>query len=146
MQTPCVFCNIISGKIPSAKVYEDEKVLAFLDIKPVNYGHTLIIPKEHYTNMLEAPDEMISYIFQKSKELMRGMKIAVKADFVVLSIVGVDVPHFHIHLVPRYMSDGLANFWPTKEYGEGEMGEVANKIKYQISKIRKLVEIKKLGN
>jgi|SRR3989344_4393096 len=133
---PCVFCKIVSGEIPSAKVYEDDKILAFLDIRPVSIGHTLVIPKEHCVNILETPDEMVAYIFKKSKELMKYIKTAMRADFVVVSVVGVDVPHFHIHLLPRYHNDGLANFWPTKEYREGEMDEVANKIKNQISNIK----------
>ncbi|KKQ57538.1 MAG: Histidine triad (HIT) protein [Parcubacteria group bacterium GW2011_GWA2_38_13] len=110
----CIFCKIVSGEIPCAKVYEDEKILAFLDIKPVNLGHVLVIPKEHYANMLETPHDIIAGIFQKSKELMISIKTAMSADFVVLSVVGIDVPHFHIHLLPRYSSDGLHNFWPTK--------------------------------
>jgi len=129
----CIFCKIVSGEIPCAKVYEDEKILAFLDIKPVNLGHVLVIPKEHYANMLETPHDIIAGIFQKSKELMISIKTAMSADFVVLSVVGIDVPHFHIHLLPRYSSDGLHNFWPTKEYKEGEMNDVAEKIRKVIS-------------
>ena len=128
----CIFCKIVSGEIPCAKVYEDEKILAFLDIKPVNLGHVLVIPKEHYANMLETPHDLIAGIFQKSKELMISIKTAMSADFVVLSVVGIDVPHFHIHLLPRYSSDGLHNFWPTKEYGEGEMDNVAEKIRKEV--------------
>lgn len=129
---PCIFCKIVSGEIPSAKVYEDAVVLAFLDIKPVNPGHVLVIPKAHYANILETPDEMVAYIFQKSKALMKSIKAAMEADFVVLSIVGMDVPHFHIHLLPRYHSDGLAGWWPTKEYGDGEMNGVVEKIRKEL--------------
>lgn len=125
----CIFCKIINGEIPAAKVYEDEKILAFLDINPVSNGHILLIPKEHYQMISDLPDELLSYLFVKAKELMRKLKKAMKADFVVLSVVGIDVPHFHIHLLPRYKNDGLADFWPTKKYQDGEMEAVAEKIR-----------------
>lgn len=129
----CVFCKIVKKKIPAEVVFEDEKVMAFLDINPVNSGHTLVIPKGHYVNMLETPDGIISSIFQKSKILMQSIQKAMNADFVVVSVVGVDVPHFHIHLLPRYRSDGLANFWPTKIYKEGEMKMAGEKIRKEVT-------------
>lgn len=128
----CVFCKIIAGEIPSEKIYGDDKVLAFLDINPVNHGHVLVIPKTHYPLMTDTPDEVVAEMFVKSKQLMLAVKKATKADYVVVSVVGVDVPHFHIHLVPRYHDDGLAGFWPTKKYNEKEMGAVAKKIKFAL--------------
>ena len=132
MNNSCIFCKIITGQIPAAKVYEDDKVLAFLDINPVNYGHTLVIPKEHYSGFVDLPDELIGEIFSRAKKLIPAIKQAMKADFVVLSVVGIDVLHFHLHLLPRYFNDGLANFWPTKKYQAGEMEKVAEKIKNKI--------------
>jgi len=129
----CIFCKIIKGEIPADKVYEDENILAFLDANPVNPGHTLVIPKKHFAKIEETPDEIISKIFIKSKELMKKIKIATDADFVVLSIVGLDVPHFHIHLVPRYHNDGMAYFWPGKEFNEKKSDEIIDKIKKQSS-------------
>jgi len=125
----CIFCKIIAGEIPCAKVYEDEKLIAFLDINPVNKGHVLIIPKEHHQMMVDTSDDLVSYIFVKAKGLMKVIKKAVEADFVIVSVVGIDVPHFHVHLVPRYNDDGLAGWWPTKKYEEGEIEEYAEKIK-----------------
>jgi histidine triad (HIT) family protein len=125
----CIFCKIIAGAIPAEKIYEDTKVFAFLDIRPVNYGHVLVIPKSHHAMMTEVPDELLAYCYIKSKELMIKIKQALKADYISVSVVGLDVPHFHIHLTPRYYSDGLASFWPTKTYPEGEMKKVAEKIK-----------------
>lgn len=125
----CIFCKIVAGQIPAAKIFEDDKVLAFLDINPVNYGHVLIIPKEHHQMMVDTPDELVSYIFVKAKALMKAVKEAMKADYVVVSVVGIDVPHFHIHLIPRYYQDGLHNFWPTKKYNDGDMEKTATEIK-----------------
>jgi histidine triad (HIT) family protein len=124
----CIFCQIIRGSIPCAKVYEDDQVLAFLDINPVVPGHTLLIPKEHYQYMTDVPDELLSIMFNNAKRLMAQIKDSLNADYVVLSVVGLDVQHFHIHLIPRYLDDGLAGFWPTKKYANGEMEEILNKL------------------
>ncbi|MDD4902119.1 MAG: HIT family protein [Patescibacteria group bacterium] len=128
----CIFCKIAAGEIPAAKIYEDEKCLAFLDIKPVNFGHALLIPKEHYQMMPDTPDDLVAYLFVKAKELMPKIKQAMKADFVEICVIGNDVPHFHIHFIPRYFADGLSDAWPTKNYGPGEMLAVAEKIRKEI--------------
>lgn len=125
----CIFCKIIKGTVPAEKIYEDDEVLAFLDIKPVNLGHTLLIPKKHYEKMESAPDDIVSTVFTNAKKLMKAIKKSMSADFVVLSIVGIDVPHFHIHLIPRYFNDKMPVFWPRKEYKDGEKEKIAEKIK-----------------
>ncbi len=127
----CVFCKIIRGEISAEKIHEDDDSLSFLDINPVNEGHVLIIPKDHYDNILETPDNIICSLFQKAKQIMKAVKTATGADFVTLSVVGIDIPHFHIHLVPRFQNDGLKNFWPAKKY------ESVQKIKEVGEKIRK---------
>lgn len=125
----CIFCKIIKGEIPSAQVYEDEKILAFLDINPVNHGHVLVIPKAHHPRMEETPDAVVADIFVQSKRLMPAIKKATNAEHIAVSVVGTEVPHFHIHLIPRRHDDGLAGFWPTKKYGEKEMESAAEKIR-----------------
>lgn len=125
----CLFCKIVAKEIPCEKVWEDEDSLAFLDINPVIEGHVLLIPKEHHKNMEETPDELIEKLFVNAKMLMPKIKEAMDADYVAISVVGIDVPHFHIHLVPRRLDDGLAEFWPTKKYPDGRSIEVGNKIK-----------------
>jgi len=125
----CIFCKIIKGEIPCHKVYEDENCLAFLDINPVSSGHTLLIPKKHHKMLVDTPDELLAVLMIKVKKLMRIIKTAVNCDYVVLSVIGIDVPHFHIHLIPRFYNDGLANFWSTKKYDEGEAEKVTEKIK-----------------
>lgn len=129
----CVFCKIIKGEIPAEKVYEDENFLAFLDIKPVSTGHLLLIPKEHYPTFLEMPEEIIQKIMIRAKHLMEAIKKATVADFVILSVVGIEIPHFHIHLIPRHKNDGLANFWPTKKYSNNEAKIIAEKIKENLN-------------
>lgn len=127
MNNDCIFCKIIKYEIPSTKVYEDDKFLAFMDIQPVSDGHLLIIPKEHIEWMQDVDDETISEIFKLSKKLMISLKKGIECDYVQVSVVGKDVPHFHIHLMPRYLNDGLAGY-QTKTYEDGEMQKIAEKI------------------
>lgn len=125
--TECIFCKIVKGEIPHGKVHESENTIAFLDIEPVSIGHILVIPKEHVVWMQDASDALIEEIFKSSKKLMIAIKKSFNCDYVQLAISGKDVAHFHIHLIPRYLDDGLSN-WPTKRYGAGEMDETAKKI------------------
>ena len=127
----CIFCKIVKKEIPAHMVHEDADFLAFLDIQPHMDGHLLIIPKEHVVWMQDADDETIAGIFKLAKKLMLALKAAFDSDYVQLSVVGKDVPHFHIHLMPRLLNDGFHG-WPTKKYKDREAEEVAKKI---ISKI-----------
>lgn len=113
----CIFCKIIKKEIPADTVYEDEKFLGFMDIQPMALGHMLIIPKEHIVWMQDSSDELIADIFKLTKKLMIAVKKGVGCDYVQVSIVGKDVPHFHIHLIPRYLNDGLAS-WTPRGYDE----------------------------
>lgn len=123
----CIFCKIIKGEIPCNKVYEDKDFLVFLDIKPVSEGHILIIPKTHIVWMQEAKDEIISKIFILTKKMMHALKNGIPCDYVQESVVGNEVPHFHIHLIPRHHGDNFSNF-PTKEYKKGQEKEYVKKI------------------
>ena len=96
----CIFCKIGRGEIPANKIYEDDKAVAFLDIHPKGPGHALVIPKEHYRWFEEMPDELYTHVFKVVKELALKMK-ADGADHVQVGIVGKDVPHVHVHLIPR---------------------------------------------
>jgi len=125
----CTFCKIAKKEIPAEVVYEDDDFVAFLDIKPVSTGHTLLIPKAHYENLVSAPDDLLMKSVVLIKKLMKQIKIAVRADFVVLSVVGVDVPHLHFHLIPRHNDDGLTSFWPEKETSKEELSRTAGQIR-----------------
>lgn len=123
----CIFCKIVKGEIPNTKIYEDGEFLVFLDVHPVSDGHLLIITKKHIVWMQEADDETICEIFKLAKKLMIAIKKGVGCDYVQVSVVGKDVPHFHIHLIPRYLKDSLPMF-PTKTYKDRESAEAAKKI------------------
>lgn len=108
----CIFCKISLGEIPSYKVYEDDFFLAFLDISQATYGHTLIIPKEHYANLLEMPDELLEKLMIVGKKVACAVKSATKCEgFNILNnngeAAGQSVQHFHIHIIPRYPNDSF---------------------------------------
>jgi histidine triad (HIT) family protein len=126
-QKNCIFCKIAKGEIPCDKIFENKSFLVFLDIKPVNHGHLLIIPKKHFVWMQDADDKTISDIFKLTKKMMLALKKALKCDYVQESVVGNEVPHFHIHLIPRYSGDNFKNL-PTKEYKESEADKTKRKI------------------
>lgn len=125
-----VFGKIIQGEIPATKVYEDDTFLAFLDISPVSKGHTLLIPKEHYTWIHEVPDAMIADIFVLAKKILTAQIKGLGCNFVQVGVGGNEVPHFHIHLIPRKenedapLSDKERFSYETSE----EMQEYAQKI------------------
>jgi histidine triad (HIT) family protein len=129
----CVFCKIINNELPAYKVYEDDNVLAFLDIKPVNPGHILVIPKKHYQNLEEITDDdlvAVSIVVKKVGKLLMD-KLEVKGYNVISnndSIAGQIVPHLHFHIIPRISSDGLP-LWPGNSYQDGEAEQILDKLK-----------------
>ncbi len=129
----CIFCNIINGEIPCYKVYEDEKIFAFLDIHPVNEGHTLVIPKKHAVNIYDIEESEIAEMVKIGKKLALKIREATKAEGMNMHMNnekagGQAVFHAHIHLIPRYEGDGLAH-WPSKgSYADGEAEELAKNI------------------
>lgn len=128
----CIFCKIIKGEIPSSKLYENDKVFAFLDIAPVNKGHSLVIPKEHYETLMDIPDELLKEISVVVKKISSAVKKAVNADGISIGqsnykAAGQVVPHLHFHIMPRFENDGF-KFWPQSKYEEGEIESYREKI------------------
>jgi len=97
----CIFCKIASGEIPAEIIAEDDDFIAFLDVKPVAPGHTLLIPKKHYRWFYDIPDDEYTALFLKAKQIIPELKQRYDAEYVKLGAVGTDVPHTHIHLIPR---------------------------------------------
>lgn len=116
----CIFCRIATGEIPCAKIYEDDNVLAFLDLAPVHPGHTLVIPKEHYKNMLEVPAELGTAVFAVLQKVAGAVMKATGAQgFNVMQNNGIaagqTVFHIHWHIIPRFDDDGLG-MWEQGKY------------------------------
>jgi len=108
----CIFCQIVSGKIPSKKVYEDEQCIAILDINPAAKGHILLLPKEHYAIMPQMPDKELSHLYSVAKRLsqalLKGLKVSGTNLFVANGLpAGQRAQHFILHIIPRKEGDGL---------------------------------------
>jgi len=96
----CIFCKIIKGEVPAVKIWEDEKYLVFLDMKPINSGHLLVIPKNHSDYAFDLNDKEYSELMLKSKEIAKKLKDKLKSKRIGMIIEGFGVPHVHVHLVP----------------------------------------------
>lgn len=126
----CLFCKIITGDIPAYKVYEDKDYLGFLDINPLNPGHTLVSPKKHYRWVWDDPN--IGNYMEVCQKIVRAQQKSLNVEQVVSIILGDEVPHAHIWLVPRFENDGHGNaidLYNKKKISEKEMGNIAEKIK-----------------
>jgi histidine triad (HIT) family protein len=129
----CIFCKIVAGQIPSVKIYEDEDVLALLDIGPLSDGHTLVIPKKHYAKIHECPAELLAKIGAVLPKVAGAVFGAMNAEgYNVLCnngrASGQLVEHIHFHIIPRTTGDGVFTQWPAKKYPIGEVEKVAEKI------------------
>ena len=133
----CIFCKIIRGELPSYKVYEDEHTLAFLDIKPVNAGHTLVVPKKHSHNIFDIAPEDWAALTEAARVISIAIEKALGADGVNIAMnnrehAGQVVDHPHLHIIPRFKGDGL-KLMPQRNYSEGEAEPVAEKIRSAVS-------------
>jgi histidine triad (HIT) family protein len=129
----CVFCRIAAGQLPAARVLETPKVLAFLDMAPVNYGHTLVIPKAHYQNFLDLPDDLWTEMGRVSRRVAQALRTVLYAQGFNLGMnnfeaAGQVVFHAHFHLIPRYFSDGL-HLFPQESYRPGDMEKTAAQLR-----------------
>jgi histidine triad (HIT) family protein len=113
-----IFEKIIDREIPADIVYEDDISMAFLDINPVTKGHTLLISKQPYPWMTDVPDQEIAHVFSVAKKIMIIMKNEFRCDFVQVGVVGTDVPHFHIHLIPRSIQEDKSHIPPDMRHHE----------------------------
>ena len=126
-----IFSKIISGEIPSFKIYEDDNFLAFLDINPNALGHTLCIPKKEVDQLFDLDDKNLSELIIFSKKVANAIKKAVVCKRVGMSVIGLEVPHVHVHLVPINNMDDMS--FDTKiNMTESQFNETMNKIKSYI--------------
>ncbi len=131
----CIFCKIAKGEIPSYKVYEDNDFIAFLDITPRNKGHTLLVTKKHFRWVWDVDDKTTEKQGIVLKNIANALKKAFNTDFVVSFVIGEEVPHAHIHLVPRFSDDGhgaLIDLKNIKQISKEEMQSIAEKIRKEL--------------
>ncbi len=133
MNADCLFCKIIRGDLPSYKIYEDEHVLAILDIHPINAGHTLVMPKNHATNIFDIGKADWATVSEAVRFLSIAIEKALQADGVNIAMnnrehAGQVVPHPHVHIIPRFKNDGF-KLMPQRNYKENEADETVKKIR-----------------
>ena len=132
--TDCIFCKIISKKIPSEILYENDKVISVLDINPIHFGHALILPKQHCRDFLDLPDETYHSILQAAKIVTHALVESLKLEGYNLfsnngTIAGQSVFHFHLHVTPRYRDDNIHFILKLKKYPEREIAQYGSMIR-----------------
>lgn len=125
----CIFCKIANGDIPSKILYEDDEFKVILDLGPATKGHALILPKNHYANLYELPDETASKVMILAKKMAINMTEKLKCDGFNLvqnngKAAGQTVFHFHLHLIPRYEDDGQTLGWKPMEPAQEELEDI----------------------
>jgi len=136
----CIFCRIAAGEAPAARVLETPTVLAFLDIAPVHYGHTLVIPKSHYQNLLELPDALWTEMGQVCRRVAQALRATLHAQGFNLGMnnfeaAGQVVFHAHLHVIPRYHTDGLKLF-PQESYRPGDLEKTGAQLRRFLEKMK----------
>ncbi|MCL5281409.1 MAG: HIT family protein [Planctomycetes bacterium] len=131
----CVFCKMVDGEIPVTKLYEDDAVLAFLDIGPISDGHTLVIPKQHCTMVHTCDPEVLAEVSARLGRIAEAVMVAMDADgYNVLSnngttAAGQVVEHLHFHVIPRKVGDRVFTQWPAYQYRKGQAEDIAERIR-----------------
>jgi len=131
----CIFCKIAAKEIPATVIYEDNDVLAFMDIGPIIKGHALVISKKHYDPVGETPDEILTKLHLVAKQMAQAQMNGLGADGVNImqnngTAAGQEVPHIHVHVIPRFKDDGHHWNWNAKKYDNfDEMAELADKLR-----------------
>lgn len=130
----CIFCKIAAGEIPSRKIYEDKDLIAIMDLSPTSKGHSLIIPKEHYTNIYDIDEEIAGKVMKTAKKLATKMTVALNCDgFNLLQnngeTAGQTMFHFHMHLIPRYKdADNNKLKFTSVSFSDEEMDAIRDQI------------------
>ena len=130
----CIFCKIAAGEIPSRKIYEDKDLIAIMDLNPTSKGHSLIIPKEHCTNIYDIDEDIAAKVMKTAKKLATKMTVALNCDgFNLLQnngeTAGQTMFHFHMHLIPRKAGDQAVPEWEHLSLSDDEMKEICDKMK-----------------
>ena len=134
----CIFCKIIDKSIPNAIVYEDDKFLVFLDEYPINYGHTLVIPKDHFNNILEMPISFVGELYSLVPQIARAVITTIEGNGFNISqnngkSANQIIPHVHVHIVPRFSFEKIKGQWPMRKIANmDELKVLAEKIKSNI--------------
>ncbi len=127
---PTIFTKIINGDIPAYKIYEDDKTIAFLDINPVRYGHTLVVPKVQVDQYIDLADDDYQALWQSVKKVAKHLRDVLQTERVGVAIKGTDVPHVHVHLMPFNEGQALYHNDTSPKLTPKEYAELADKLRF----------------
>jgi histidine triad (HIT) family protein len=133
----CLFCKMVAGQIPVTKIYENDVILAFLDIGPISDGHALIIPKQHFDKLDECPPELLAKVASHLGKIAKAVSATMHSDgYNVLCnngrAAGQVIDHLHFHIIPRNSGDDVFNRWPSYKYPDGKIDEIADRIREKL--------------
>ena len=133
----CVFCRIVRRQAPASIIYEDETVMAFLDIRPLSKGHSLVIPKTHYVDISDTPENELSNVHRVTKRIAIAIGKATKAEGISIiqqngKAAGQDIFHLHVHVVPRFKGQKLPGFGELRGVPRAQLDDMAKKIKLNL--------------
>lgn len=126
---PSIFSRIIAGEIPSHKIAEDEKYYAFLDIMPLAPGHVLVVPKKEVDYVFDLDDELLSGILPFAKRIAAAMESVIPCERIGISVIGLEVPHAHLHLIPLRTMDDINFSRPKLKMSNEELAQIAENIR-----------------
>lgn len=127
-----IFSKIVNGEIPAYKIAETDDFLAFLDAFPLVKGHTLVIPKKEIDYIFDVNDELYSGLWQFSKEIAKAVKLAIPCQRIGVTVIGLEVPHAHIHLIPIQRMDDMNFSKPKLNFSKEEMERIATSIRSKL--------------
>ncbi len=143
MADTCIFCRIANAELPAHRLFEDDLVLAFLDLHPIREGHALIIPKQHHVWFEDLPDQTAARIMTVGQQLARAMKLEWGVGWVSFFYTGIHVPHAHAHVVPmhhrhdvtsvRYLEGGSEEFSLPPNPGDAVLAQTANRVRARLT-------------
>jgi len=130
----CIFCKIVSGQIPSSKVYEDSQILAFMDAGQVNPGHVIVAVKPHVKTIYDLNTDLAAAVFRAAAKIAKAVKVSMQPAGMTLLQANEKagwqtVEHFHIHVLPRHLEDGVTFTWPAKNPPRAELDRLADRVK-----------------
>lgn len=133
----CIFCKMVAGQIPVAKIYEDEIVLAFLDIGPISDGHALVIPRQHFERLHDCPPVLLGEVSSRLGRIAAAVAGEMESDGYNLlcnngRAAGQLIEHLHFHIIPRNVGDGVFDRWPAYKYPEGKIEALADSIRKKL--------------
>jgi histidine triad (HIT) family protein len=135
----CIFCKIAIGHIPSARVFETDRVIAFLDINPVNPGHVLVVPRAHHPTLADLPEALAAHAASLLPKICRAVRDATGADGLNVIVnngraAGQTIDHVHWHIIPRFLDDTVNWPWPHSEYRGDELGQMQFRIERDLKR------------